>query len=690
MAQINEDLETLKTARDNMKTALGNKGQIVNNDIRTYASAITNIPSGSGSGDVKLFDTVEHMQADTDAQEGDLAVVYRDEMQPITEESEFDSCTFPNTVVLDEAFTDNIYGRFMATGSDYFDGMVDMSSTAFSFDGWGESGNVNVQYTSSDGITYTRTDGGEELQEFGTVIKWQDYGEEFNDVIGNFMKIGGNYFEGLYEYKTIDDENYCNGFTNFNILEQTFEQSKVSIQSLYTAYDLVNNYDNNTIMNALTEIVDVNNINFYTYNSSNSSYYYAYLFTTAKYDGVNKYFISRSNGASTNVYTMYRYSVNLTNNTVTKTQLPLTSISNIISYWNSEIDISHIWLNYNFEMGKPTNQIQFSGRLTETTVTNSAWTIHTNKPTKTLYNITSTQLDAVSDYVYEKTFYGKNGVESGTLGIPDNSFADASAAVYTKVKKSYDVMTPRVLTDSDKDINKNIYVVPSNANGVSLLDTSSVTNMDSLFQDCKNLSEISSLNTSNATSMHSMFLGCSSLITIPQLNTSSVTNMTQMFYECSSLTTIPLLNTPNVTRMYYMFLGCSSLIIIPQLNTSHVTDMFGMFSSCTSLTSIPQLDTSSVTQMRAMFYGCSSLTTIPQLDISSVTNINNFTSVFDGCTSLSNESLNNILYMCAHSAITTTSKKTLKTVGLTQAQATTCQSLSNYSAFTSAGWTTGY
>lgn len=511
MLELISNLREIQSARNNMKTALENKGMTVTNDIRTYAEAIANIPSGSGSGDVKLFETEQAMQADPSPSEGDLAVIYREELTGVTEESEFDSCTFPNTVVLDEAFSGEIYGSFRAVDqSVMFDGMMDMSSTAFRFDGYADSGEIRVEYESEDGITYTRTDSGEELQEFGTTIKWKDYGDPFNDVIGNFMKMGGMVFEGLYEYKSNE------------------------------------------------------------------------------------------------------------------------------------------------------------------------------------YVMTKNQLNATPDYVYEKTFYGKNGVESGTLGIPDNSFADASAAVYTKVKKSYDVMTPRVLTDSDKDINKNIYVVPSNANGVSLLDTSSVTNMDSLFQDCKNLSEISSLNTSNATSMHSMFLGCSSLITIPQLNTSSVTNMTQMFYECSSLTTIPLLNTPNVTRMYYMFLGCSSLIIIPQLNTSHVTDMFGMFSSCTSLTSIPQLDTSSVTQMRAMFYGCSSLTTIPQLDISSVTNINNFTSVFDGCTSLSNESLNNILYMCAHSAITTTSKKTLKTVGLTQAQATTCQSLSNYSAFTSAGWTTGY
>jgi hypothetical protein len=64
-------------------------------------------------------------------------------------------------------------------------------------------------------------------------------------------------------------------------------------------------------------------------------------------------------------------------------------------------------------------------------------------------------------------------------------------------------------------------------------------------------------------------------------------------------------------------------------------------------------------------------------------------SMFYGCISLSDESLNNILAMCTN-ATKITSNKTLEYIGLTSDQATRCQSLSNYSAFTAAGWTTGY
>ena len=203
------------------------------------------------------------------------------------------------------------------------------------------------------------------------------------------------------------------------------------------------------------------------------------------------------------------------------------------------------------------------------------------------------------------------------------------------------------------------------------------------------ITEISvQLDTSKVTNMDSMFSSCTNLTTIPLLDTSNVTSMEFMFNKCTNLTTIPLLDTSKVTSMYCMFYECTNLTTIPLLDTSKVTNMFYMFYSCTSLTTIPLLDTSSVTSMTYMFRNCRNLTTISLLDMSKVTSIQD---MFDGCTSLSDESLNNILAMCANAVkITNSSYKTLKYIGLTSAQANKCKTLSNYSAFTSAGWTTGY
>ena len=80
-------------------------------------------------------------------------------------------------------------------------------------------------------------------------------------------------------------------------------------------------------------------------------------------------------------------------------------------------------------------------------------------------------------------------------------------------------------------------------------------------QDIKTLSseDIAYLDTSSVTDMGSMFGNCSNLTSVPSFNTSSVTNMSYMFNNCSSLTSVPLFNTTSVTDMCSMFNNCSSL-----------------------------------------------------------------------------------------------------------------------------------
>lgn len=130
----------------------------------------------------------------------------------------------------------------------------------------------------------------------------------------------------------------------------------------------------------------------------------------------------------------------------------------------------------------------------------------------------------------------------------------------------------------------------------------------------------------------------------------------------------------------------SHIVKIPPIDTSNLTTAYSMFQSCKKLIAVPQMDTSNVTNMRYMFQNCVSLETIPLLDTSKVTDMQLMVS---GCTKLTNESLNNILLMCAN-AVAYTATNTLKYLGLSQEQVNTCQTLSNYQAFINAGWTTGY
>ena len=173
---------------------------------------------------------------------------------------------------------------------------------------------------------------------------------------------------------------------------------------------------------------------------------------------------------------------------------------------------------------------------------------------------------------------------------------------------------------------------------IAKLDTSSVTDMNSMFEDCYNLTSVdglSSWDTSNVTNMNSMFDGCSRLTSAADLsswNTSNVTDMNSMFNGCYNLTSVDGLSnwdTSNVTNMAWMF-GNSHLTSVDGLSswdTSSVTDMNRMFEGCSRLTSVDGLsswDTSNVTNMISMFHSCSWLTSVGDLsswDTSSVTDM---------------------------------------------------------------------
>ena len=657
MAQLNTDLETIKTARDNMKTALEGQGQTVTKDIRTYAQAIANI--SGGSGDVKLFETVEEMQEDPNPQEGDLAVVYREELTGVTEESEFDSCTFPNTVVLDEAVTGNVGARFRQVDDGYFDGLINMSSTVFMFQGFGESSEIRVEYESQDGITYIRTDGGEELQEFGTTIKWESWGGPFNSVIGNFMKIGGKYFDGLYEYK--QKGQYGIPY-NFRIENNTLLYDIIPFDVPSFAKSIgVNTKSGTLVIMKRDENGDF--IGYYSNNSSGQS--------IVKYNG--RLYYANSYGANCS------YTDLSTGETTSLTNGQQVTVGSITTYIMLDTEMED---NDKLVYFIPSGNWEYNVYIDTYTLLQPSGGFRYQS-----YYFADTQLDTTPDYVYEKTFYGKGGVESGTITEDISSdFSDINAEIYNKIQKYYDTLPIRVMTDDDKTIDKNIVVLPTKSDGTSLIDTSSITNMSNMFNNCKYLTSLPLIDTSNVTNMGSAFRGCYTLSSLPPIDTSNVTNMGSMLGYCKKITTIPLLDTSNVTNMGSMFFGCSALVTVPLFITSNVTNMNAMFEYCRNLISIPQFDTSNVTNMGIMFQECDNLETVPVLNTSSVTDMS---SMFNLCPNLSSESLNNILSMCI-GATSYSGTKTLKYIGLSSEQATTCQSLSNYQAFVNAGWTTGY
>ena len=98
---------------------------------------------------------------------------------------------------------------------------------------------------------------------------------------------------------------------------------------------------------------------------------------------------------------------------------------------------------------------------------------------------------------------------------------------------------------------------------IANLDTSNITVMGEMFENCTNLTtlDLSGFDTSKVTNMYAMFEYCKNLITLnlTVFDTSKVTNMHSMFYYCRKLSNIPKLNASNAINVYNVFYECRSL-----------------------------------------------------------------------------------------------------------------------------------
>lgn len=263
---------------------------------------------------------------------------------------------------------------------------------------------------------------------------------------------------------------------------------------------------------------------------------------------------------------------------------------------------------------------------------------------------------------------GVTGTLEPALEIaPTNTFTDTTAKQFHDIQAAYDAMSPRVLTDTDKTIDKNIYVIPTKSDGTPLLDTSQLTNANDLFYYCTNLLSIPMLNFMNVTAMGGTFQGCENVKYIGDIYSNS-----------------------EQIGMSYCFCTCKSLLKIPNLNIGKIQGATCMFTGCKMIEDIPELDFSICRSVSHTFDGCTNLKQVPVFDFSSVNGSFSMTNLFRNCTRLTDNSLNNILQSLSTVTDEYTGAKTLKEIGLSSSQSTKCTTLSNWSTCQEAGWSTGY
>ena len=179
----------------------------------------------------------------------------------------------------------------------------------------------------------------------------------------------------------------------------------------------------------------------------------------------------------------------------------------------------------------------------------------------------------------------------------------------------------KVLANANSTSAFNAFTNVTSFVGLNKLDTSNITNMQTMFNNLDNIQmlDLSSFNTSKVTNFYSIFGGNEKLTTLNLTgwDTSAAKDMGQMFYVCNALTTIKGLdkfNTANVTDMNGMFHGCKAItsLDLRNFNTAKVKNMSYMFYQSSKLETVElsSFDTSNVTSMGSMFRYCLKLKTV--------------------------------------------------------------------------------
>ena len=233
--------------------------------------------------------------------------------------------------------------------------------------------------------------------------------------------------------------------------------------------------------------------------------------------------------------------------------------------------------------------------------------------------------------IKEKVLGTKTITSNGTYKAIDDNLDG-----YSEVEVNTGKYTPRAISFTNYTGTELTYETKN-------IDTSKITTMAKMFNECQNLTilDLSNFNTSNVTNMSQMFYDCYKLsnLDLSNFDTSKVTRFDYMFYKCYALTSLDLssFDTSNATRMDEMFDYCQKLTNLNLSNfvTSKVTNFNHMFSNCEILQTLTfdNIDTSNATNFSSMFYNCRMILTIPTLNGSKATYTN---SLFYNCFNLTN------------------------------------------------------
>ena len=174
-----------------------------------FAKEVQTVAASSSKNSYQR-NSVEEMNAITDAKDGDTCLCCYEDSSNVTKDTTVSIITFPEEVVFENAITEYYNANIRAVDSSVeLWGMIDLSPNNFMFqvDKMDDQSRANVFYSSEDGITYTLeqpldVEGSFELVNERTIdFKININIQNTNEYIGAFLVSTNQVFVGLYKYE---------------------------------------------------------------------------------------------------------------------------------------------------------------------------------------------------------------------------------------------------------------------------------------------------------------------------------------------------------------------------------------------------------------------------------------------------------------------------------------------------------
>ena len=468
----------------------------------SFAKEVQTVAASSSKNSYQR-NSVEEMNAITDAKDGDTCLCCYEDSSNVTKDTTVSIITFPEEVVFENAITEYYNANIRAVDSSVdLWGMIDLTPDRFMFqvDKMDDNSRINARYNSGDGVTYRLdrldVEGNFELINERTVdFKTKIKIEGTNEYIGTFLIAPNQVFIGLYKYEN-----------NWKTLGLNYPLDRYNVEASQKYYNdgeqegMLGNTETSQGVQKLNNFIKKYGTDF-VYPKDMSHCF-------SNYEGERSPLLELNPNTSnvTNMEELFSGCRSLKSIPAMNTQ-----------------NVTNMQLMF-FQCEK----------LSSVPALDTSNVINMNQ----MFN---------------------NCKSLSSVPALDTSNVTEMTGMFNSCKSLSSV--PALNTSNVTNMGL-MFAGCESLTTVPLLNTSNVTEMGGMFSGCHSLVEIPTLDTSKGKFLDAMFAGCSSLKQIPLLNTKSCTNINGMFEGCTSLETVPILDASNVGDISKIFKDCPSLVML--------------------------------------------------------------------------------------------------------------------------------